>query len=134
MIIYAEDDLRGFDMVGNKSGNTQAKEGFSLGDRLVYLRERRHMTQQELAKAADVSQSTIAHIENNKKDPSISTLKKLASALDVHIAVLFSSDTVHVFDMERLKKKYDNVDKLNPTIYYAIGKVVAYAKEIGFLK
>lgn len=121
-------------MVGNKSGNKQSKEGFSLGERLVYLRERRHMTQQELARAADVSQSTIAHIENNKKDPSISTLKKLASALDVHIAVLFSTDSVHVFDMERLKRKYDNVDKLNPTIYYAIGKVVAYAKEIGFLK
>lgn len=121
-------------MMSNKTGNKSASEGFSMGDRLVYLRERRHMTQQELAKAADVSQSTIAHIENNKKDPSISTLKKIANALDVHIAVLFSTDTVHVFDMERLRKKYDNVEKLNPTLYYAIGKVVAYAKDIGFVK
>lgn len=118
----------------NKAGNKKGSEGFSLGERLVYLRERRHITQQELAKAADVSQSTIAHIEGNRKDPSISTLKKLATALDVHIAVLFSTDTVYVFDMDRLKKKYDHVDKLNPTLYYAIGKVVAYAKEIGFLK
>ncbi|MFN7454144.1 MAG: helix-turn-helix domain-containing protein [Pseudobdellovibrionaceae bacterium] len=121
-------------MAKDRPGNKGSNDGYSLGERLVYLRERRHLTQQELAKAAGVSQSTIAHIESNKKDPSISTLKKLASALDIHIAVLFSTDTVHVFDMERLKSKYDNVEKLNPTIYYAIGKVVAYAKDIGFLK
>lgn len=121
-------------MVSNKASTKKANEGFILGERLIYLRERRHMTQQELAKAADVSQSTIAHIEGNRKDPSISTLKKLATALDVHIAVLFSTDAVYVFDMERLKKKYDHVDKLNPTLYYALGKVVAYAKEIGFLR
>lgn len=127
-------EYKGFNMASNKSGTSNANEGFSLGDRLVYLRERRHLTQQELARAASVSQSTIAHIESNRKDPSISTLKKLATALDIHIAVLFSTDTVYVFDMDRLKKKYDHVDKLNPTIYYALGKVVAYAKDIGFIK
>lgn len=121
-------------MVSNKSGTSKANKAFSLGERLVYLRERRHLTQQELARAANVSQSTIAHIESNRKDPSISTLKKLATALDIHIAVLFSTDTVYVFDMDRLKTRYDHVDKLNPTIYYALGKVIAYAKDIGFLK
>jgi transcriptional regulator with XRE-family HTH domain len=134
LIIYADVFSGGFHMAKDRPGNKGSNDGYSLGERLVYLRERRHLTQQELAKAAGVSQSTIAHIESNKKDPSISTLKKLASALDIHIAVLFSTDTVHVFDMERLKSKYDNVEKLNPTIYYAIGKVVAYAKDIGFLK
>lgn len=114
-----------------------AKKGidqFDLPERLQYLRNRRQMTQQELSTRAGVSQSTIAHIENGKKDPSLSTLKKLAKALDIHIAILFSSDNVHVFDMERLKKNYKNVDELNPTLYYAFGKVMAYAKEIGFLK
>ncbi len=127
-------DFKGLNMNSNKLGLKKVNEGFSLGERLVYLRERRHITQQELAKAADLSQSTIAHIEGNRKDPSISTLKKLATALDIHIAVLFSTDTVYVFDMDRLKKKYDHVDKLNPTLYHALGKVVAYAKEISFLK
>ena len=94
---------------------------FSLAERLVYLRERRHLTQAELAKNADGSQSTIAQIESGRKDPSLSTLIKLSKALDCHIAILFSSDEVHVFDMARLKKKYDHVDKLNPTLYYAIG-------------
>ena len=107
---------------------------YSLPERLKYLRlERRQMSQSELAKAAKVSQSTIAQIESGKKDPSISTLKKIADALDVNMAVLFASEDVHVFDMSRLKKKYDNADKLNPTLYTALGKVIQWAKSIGFL-
>jgi transcriptional regulator with XRE-family HTH domain len=107
---------------------------FSLSDRLVYLRQRRNLTQIELAKAANISQSTIAQLESGKKEPSLSTLTKLAKALDVHIAIFFSSDDVHVFDMNRLRKKYDHIDKLNPTIYHALGRVVDYAREIGFIK
>ena len=108
---------------------------YSLPDRLLYLRqERRHLTQAELARMSGVSQSTIAQIEKGRKDPSISTLRKIAEALNVHMAVLFTTDDVHVFDMQRLKKKYDHVDKLNPTLYTALGKVIQWGKDIGFLK
>ncbi len=116
------------------STNEGHKPEYSLKDRIIYLREIRKLTQAGLAQAAGVSQSTIAHIEKGDKDPSLSTLKRIADALEVHIAILFTSDTVHVFDMEKLKKKYTHVDKLNPTLYFALGKVVAYARDIGFLK
>ena len=106
---------------------------YALPDRLKYLRERRNLTQTDLALKAHVSQSTIAQIESGKKDPSIATVKKIAMALGVHLAVLFASEDVHVFDMKRLKKDYDHVDKLNETLYFALGRVVQYAKEIGFL-
>src|ERR1019366_2411642 len=93
---------------------------YSLPDRIQYIRQdRRRLTQSELAKLSGVSQSTIAQVEKGKKDPSISTLKKIAQALDVHLSVLFATDDVHVFDMPRLKKKYDNVEKLNATLYTA---------------
>lgn len=114
--------------------NNKESSAFSLAERLIYLRQRRNLTQAELAKSATVSQSTIAQIESGRKDPSLSTLLKLSEALDIHVAILFSSDDVHVFDMKRLRKKYKNVEKLNPTIYYALGKVVAYGKDIGFIK
>lgn len=107
---------------------------YNLPERIVYFRKQRGYTQAELAKRANVSQSTIAQIESNDKDPSVETLKKLSKALDVHIAILFAADDVHVFDMQKLKKKYDNVDKLNETLYFALGKVVSYAKDIGFIK
>jgi len=108
---------------------------YSLPERLVYLRnERRSLTQSQLAKMSGVSQSTIAQIERGLKDPSISTLKKIAAALDVHVAVLFASDEVHVFDMARLRTRYGNVDDLNPTLYTALGKVLQWARDIAFLK
>ncbi len=107
---------------------------FSLSERIKYLRQKRDMTQAQLAKLAQVSQSTVAQIESGDKDPSLTTLQKISTALDCHIAVLFTSDELHVFDMKRLRKKYNSVDKLNPTLYFSFGKVIEFAKEIGFLK
>ena len=108
-------------------------DGFPLKDRISYLRKRREMSQTELAKASGLSQSSIAQIESGRKDPSVETLQKLARALDVQIAIMFASENVLVFDMEKLKKKYNHVDKLNPTVEQALGRVVRYAKDIGYL-
>ncbi len=118
-------------------GMKRAKKGISqytLPERLKYLRISREITQSELAKKSKVSQSTIAQIESGKKDPSINTLKQIASALDIEIAILFASDEVHVFDLVRLKARYRKVDDLNPTLYTAMGKVLRYAREIGFVE
>lgn len=107
---------------------------YELPERLNYLRQLRGLTQARLAKKAQVSQSTVAQIEKGKKDPSISTLKKIAKALDVELAIFFASDSVHIFDMNRLIKNYKSVDDLNPTLYMALGKLIQYAKDIGYLK
>jgi transcriptional regulator with XRE-family HTH domain len=117
-----------------KAKKKHSIDGFSLGERIRYLRRKRELNQVELAKIAKVSQSTIAQIESGEKDPSISALERIARALDVHISILFVGDDVHVFDLNRLRKRYDQVGKLNPTLYFALGRVVAYAKEIGFLE
>lgn len=117
-----------------KTSVKKAISDYTLAQRLLYLRQRRNFTQAELARQAGVSQSTIAQIESGRKDPSLSTVKKIADALDVHMAILFAADDVHVFDMKRLRTKYGHVDQLNETLYFAIGKVVAYARDIGYLK
>jgi transcriptional regulator with XRE-family HTH domain len=54
-----------------------------IGDRLKALRVRRALTQQELADRAGVSSNTLNRIELNKAEPHMSTLRKLAKALDV---------------------------------------------------
>ena len=107
---------------------------YSLSERLKFLRETRSLTQKDLAQLAGVSQPTIAHIEKGTKDPSVQTLDKIAIALDVHIATLFSSNDVFVFDMKRLRRKYTHVDKLTPHLYMGLGKVIQYAKDIGMIK
>jgi hypothetical protein len=47
---------------------------------------------------------------------------------------LFASKDVHIFDLPRLRRKYKDVDALTPNLYTALGKVIQYAKDIGFLK
>ena len=54
-----------------------------IGDRLRDLRVRRALTQDELAAKADVGTNTVARLERNEREPHMSTLRKLAGALDV---------------------------------------------------
>jgi transcriptional regulator with XRE-family HTH domain len=107
---------------------------YSIAERLKYLRETRNLTQKALSELAEVSQATIAHLEKGTKDPSVETLNKIASALDVHIAVFFTTNEVFVFDLKRLRRKYDHVDKLTPHLYMGLGKLIQYAKDIGMVK
>jgi transcriptional regulator with XRE-family HTH domain len=59
-----------------------------IGDRLKNLRIRRALTQQELAERASISTNALNRIELNKAEPHMSTLRKLAKALDVDPTVL----------------------------------------------
>ena len=107
---------------------------YSLAERLKFLREARGYTQKQLADMAGLSQATVAHIEKATKDPSVDTLSKLADALDTHIATLFAFEDIFVFDMKRLRRKYNHVDKLTPHLYTALSKVVQYAKDVGLIR
>ena len=54
-----------------------------IGDRLRDLRVRRALTQKELADKADIGTNTVARLERNETEPHMSTLRKLARALNV---------------------------------------------------
>lgn len=108
-------------------------DDIGLPARLKYLRGRRKLSQKDLAKKSGVSQSTIAQIESKRKDPSITTLRKICKALDVEMAILFIGDNIHVFDMARLRKRYKSASDLNPTLYKALGEVIRFARDISFI-
>lgn len=107
---------------------------YPLGDRIKYLRSLRGLSQAQLAKDSKLSQATIAQIESGRKDPSVQALRQIAHALDTEIAGLFTGDDIFVFDLRRLRRKYNDPDKLTPHLYMALGRVVQYARDIGFLK
>ena len=107
---------------------------YNLGERIKYLRTSRSLSQAQLAKEAKLSQPTIAQIEAGKKDPSVQTLKQIARVLDVEIAALFAAEDIFVFDLKRLRRKYNHRDKLTPHLYMALGKLVQYAKDIKFIE
>lgn len=52
---------------------------------LKKLREDAHLTQQELAVAADMSVSMVSKAEAGKHHPEVGTMKKLAAALSVDV-------------------------------------------------
>lgn len=55
------------------------------------LREKAGLSQEKLARLADVSNNTLINIEAGKQDnPTIDTLKKVAKALDVPIEDLIN--------------------------------------------
>ncbi len=60
-----------------------------LGERIKFLREYRHLTQEKLAEKSGLSLDYIGKIEVCINKPGIKALIKIANALNVHIKELF---------------------------------------------
>jgi transcriptional regulator with XRE-family HTH domain len=56
---------------------------FYIGERLRRLRERRALRQEDLAELAGVGKNTVNRIEKNRTEPHMTTIRKLADALEV---------------------------------------------------
>ena len=56
-----------------------------LGQNLKKIREQKGMTQERICDILDLDRGYISSIENGKRNPTLSTLKKLADALKVPV-------------------------------------------------
>jgi transcriptional regulator with XRE-family HTH domain len=61
----------------------------NLGGAIQMCRNKRQLSQGDLAKLAGCSVSYLSMLENSKRDPTISTVKKIAKALGVPVEILF---------------------------------------------
>ena len=61
----------------------------AIGQKIAYLRERRGMSQRDLAEKAGVSQPAICQIETGATKPRLETVFRIANALDVCMPELF---------------------------------------------
>lgn len=76
-------------------------------DEVRRIRNERGLSQQGLADSSGVNKVTINHIEQGKANPSVSTLDKLARALDVEVADFFPKAEPSLFDTgEQRRDKY----------------------------
>ncbi|PKM97601.1 MAG: hypothetical protein CVU79_07135 [Elusimicrobia bacterium HGW-Elusimicrobia-3] len=64
----------------------------NIGGRIRFLRKQASLTLSQLAEMADIDGGFINCIENGKKTPSLRTLVKIAMALNVSIADIFSEE------------------------------------------
>ncbi|KKU95407.1 MAG: Transcriptional regulator, XRE family [Parcubacteria group bacterium GW2011_GWC2_48_17] len=63
-----------------------SKQEYPLSKNLKKLREKKRLSQDRLAKLADVANNTIIKIEQGENiNPTLATLKKMAKALEVSL-------------------------------------------------
>jgi len=60
---------------------------YKLATALIRLRLAKGLTQEDLAKMLNTKQESIARLENGGSLPSLSTMKKLADALDAELEI-----------------------------------------------
>ena len=78
-----------------------------VGMRIRYFRHLRGLSQEQLALQAGLNTAFLGHLERGLKSPTITTLEKLVTALNITFAELFSEESSasgleHEAAMERL--------------------------------
>lgn len=89
----------------------------NLGKAIKSIRSQLGLTQNELALRAGISVSYLSMLEKNKRDPSFSTLEKIANALNIPLSILvfLSADRTELDNMND-----DLIQKLSHTVFELI--------------
>ena len=74
-----------------------------LAQRLKQLRSEKKITQEELAYRSELTLSQIARIETVKINPTVSTMFRIAKALDVNIIELFDFESLEINPLAKEK-------------------------------
>jgi ribosome-binding protein aMBF1 (putative translation factor) len=62
---------------------------YVLAKQLIEKRLKKHISQRELAKRADTTQAVISRIETMNANPSLNTLRRIASVLNTKLRISF---------------------------------------------
>ncbi|TVR57481.1 MAG: XRE family transcriptional regulator [Candidatus Competibacteraceae bacterium] len=69
------------------------EEEFTLASALIEARARAGITQEELARRMETTQSTVARLEGGRVRPSTRTLERFAKATGTRLKIIFEPDT-----------------------------------------
>ena len=74
---------------------------FTCGDKIALLREKRGLTQEDLANKIGISRASLPHYEKNRREPDYATMTKLADFFHVSVDYLLgrTSEPTQVTDM-----------------------------------
>ena len=82
-------------LVASQSPAASAEAGLQVAGQVRELRKARHLSQRQVAKRMQVPRTYISKIENGKAIPTLSSLERLAAALDVDVRQLVRDARSH---------------------------------------
>lgn len=106
----------------------------NLGKRIKEIRTAKNLSQKEVAMTIELDRGQFSRIENNKAEPNLSTLKKIAQALDIPLAELFQDDNSYDINsyspalVDRVKIISTLTQKEQETIFFMIDTLAANHK------
>lgn len=80
----------------------------ALGSHIRQLRNQKKVSQEELGYKASISAAHLGQIERGQKKPTVETLGRIASALDISVSELFRFDTPI-----SVRQSSETMDKIN---------------------
>jgi len=85
----------------------------NLGHTLMELREAKGLKQKTLADKCKITQAYLSQIENNKKEPNLSTLKTISHILEIPLPIIFF---LSIDDKDFPERKKEAFEMLRPLI------------------
>lgn len=85
----------------------------NLGTVIKNIRKQRSQTQQEFASSCGITQTYLSQIENNCKEPNLSTLRVISDNLELPLPILFF---LSLNEEDIFPEKREAFEKLNPPV------------------
>ena len=79
-----------YQIIQLKSSMSDSKIQVKVGIQIQKIRELKGLSQQDLAAKCNFEKSNMSRLEAGKVNPTLSTLEKVASALEINIIELFN--------------------------------------------
>lgn len=93
----------------------------NIGEAIETIRKIKRLSQGDLAHQANITQSYLSLIENNKKEPNLKTLKTISSSLDIPLPFLL----LYSINKEDVpENKQDSFQVIIPLIKSLLGEYV----------
>ena len=91
-----------------------------VGERIKKLREKKNLSTNDLSRLTGISQSTISKLENGKRKPELSTLEKIAQALNVFVDKLRGESISCIIEdrLEETGKTFEDVAEKTGVPFY----------------
>jgi transcriptional regulator with XRE-family HTH domain len=124
------------DFTDRESRHLYADESLNtkIATQIKVIREQRGLTQSELAKLSGMAQPRIAVLEDiNYSSWSVKTLKRIAKALDVRLAVGFETFSSLIVELENLDRSSLERPSFDDDIFFH-GDSVAALESVSYLR